>query len=105
MTVYRGSRMSDSDAPSIQAGAAYRFGMYVATSKKLSVAQKFSEHGWIFTMTVPKGCRNAGDISQVSLLKSEAEVLLPPYTAVHVVHVDTKSRSVNLVVLDNLAVP
>lgn len=80
-------------------------GMYVATSKEIAKAKKFSLHGWIIQFRIPAGCSNAGDISRLSSYFDEAEVLLPPYTAVHVTEISATERRIKAIVLDNLLVP
>ena len=92
-TVYRASRMSKAQERQIQVGEKYRLGirMYVATSTRKSSTDGLLEwqagemgtavqYRWRFS--IPKGCRQAVKISDVSGYGDEHEVLLVPYSAI-----------------------
>ena len=89
---HRTSRMTKAQADSIQVGDKYRLGMYVATATRRSAVDELREwqegemggrelkYTWVFT--IPKGCRQAAKISDVSAYADEDEVLLVPYSAI-----------------------
>ena len=90
-TVYRASRMTKLQETQIQVGEKYRLGMYVATSTREAAAEGLmgwqagemgSEVKYRWRFTIPKGCRQATKISDVSAYANEHEVLLVPYSAI-----------------------
>ena len=90
-TVYRASRMTKAQERQIHPGRKYRLGMFVATSTSEAAAEGLmgwqagemgSEVKYRWRFTIPKGCRQATKISDVSAYANEHEVLLVPYSAI-----------------------
>jgi hypothetical protein len=82
---FRGSAMTPEQVLNLQEGRKYRLRMYAAVSTKREEAEKFlrmKNASVMIQFDIPKGCRNASDIQFLSKYKTEAEILIPPYTAV-----------------------
>jgi hypothetical protein len=89
---YRVSRMSQTQSDAIQSDKRYRLGMYVAATSHQraqgEIKNWHNEHGanssvqWIFTF--PKDCWQATRIKDVSVHKHEHELLMVPYSVIHV---------------------
>jgi len=83
--VFRGTKlihMPISEIKKFKKGEKSRVKMYLATSLKRSIAEKFaSKDGIISIIRIPKGCLNAAIIpSQLSDFPNEEEILIPPYS-------------------------
>ena len=86
MATYRGSKMSAADLRMFREGEVYRLPTYVATSKEKRTALAFAKH-YLHEFRIPKGCMNVGYLEPKTQIKGEEEVLLPPYTAVRILHI------------------
>jgi len=82
LTTRRQSRMTRAEAKQVQVGATYRLGMYVATSLCPNDNPGVGGKEVVWKFSIPKGCFQAWDISKVSFLGKEKEVLLVPYSPV-----------------------
>lgn len=87
----RKSHMTVAQAQTLIAGTSYRLCMYTATSTKSWLQFPSGVGGqrvrWEFE--IPETCLQARDISAISALPTEREILLLPYTPVTVRRIDT----------------
>jgi len=87
---YRGSRLSLEQFEAIQVGHFYRVAMFVASSERRNVAERFLEHREgdfqvLVEISIPQGCFNAGFLGVEFWKENEHEYLTPPYTVVEIV--------------------
>jgi len=89
LITWRGSKIDPAQAALLVVGAVIRPCMYVASSLDRSVAEVFvGEHGYLFKLHIPAGCRNASVIYEFARIQDEKEVLIPPYTPFQVTAVN-----------------
>jgi len=98
---YRGSKILMQQFETMEVGATYRIAQILATSESKETASSFVEGDQVIvTFKIPKGCWNAAPIAKYSQF-DEAEVLLPPYTAIKVTKKSKAHKSIECEVLDN----
>eukprot|EP00930_Biecheleria_cincta_P054760 TRINITY_DN4116_c0_g1_i1.p1 TRINITY_DN4116_c0_g1~~TRINITY_DN4116_c0_g1_i1.p1 ORF type:complete len:352 (+),score=68.90 TRINITY_DN4116_c0_g1_i1:107-1162(+) len=116
MVTYRGSKMNKADiillkefwTKAKEAGVPLitRVPAYYASSTELSVAKRFSTHGFRVKFIIPDGCPNCCYIESWTEFKGEHEVLFPPWTAFRIDKVDIDGEyALELAVLDNMLQP
>jgi len=102
VTVWRGTRLTRDQVATLRVGEVIRPPMFLATSLDQQEAQRaFQKPGSpLVKLHVPAGCRNACNIASLSACKKQKEVLLPPYTPLHVLRVS--SQLIEVIVLNGL---
>jgi len=102
VTVWRGTSLTRDQVATLRVGEVIRPPMFLATSLDQQAAQRaFQKPGSpLVKLHVPDGCRNACNIASLSSYKKQKEVLLPPYTPLHVLRVS--SQLIEVVVLNGL---
>merc|ERR1711957_299824 len=100
--VWRGTKMTENQVATLRVGEVIRPPMFLATSLDQKEARhRFQKFGSpLVKFIVPIGCRNACNIACLSAYRKQKEVLLPPYTPLHVLNVT--SRQIDVVVLNGL---
>ena len=96
-TTYRGSRITKDQFDSLRIHAVYRDPKFVSTSLSKAQAER-RRVTYLCEYKIQKGCRNAVRLRH-SFFKIEAEVLLPPYTPLHVIGKDDDNKVVYFSVL------
>ena len=107
---YRASSMTKEQLLQIMPGNQYCLRMYAAISTEQAMAfgcMQRESRRVLLVFQIPQGCRNACDIHSVSKYEHEAEILIPPYTAVECTSIEDMpyGKAVHMTVLENLSSP
>jgi hypothetical protein len=90
LLTWRGSHLTPQQIASLREGEVIRPPMFVASSMHEQQTKGFKKKtGILVKIYVPAGCRNACSIEALSRFPKQKEVLLPPYTPLHVQSVST----------------